>query len=102
MHFQPPLSISSNDYHHTMIGTFSLYMYLYFLTSKIVTILILDRASVLYSSPSCPYRDRALEQAYSQYKSSGTHDEVKEQFLLSPQQYSISQFTQFVLSHRLR
>ena len=80
-------------------------MHLYFLTSKIVTILILDRACLLYASPSHPgrlTRIRALDQACSQYASSDIHDAVKEQFLLPPKQYSISQFTEFVLSHRLR
>jgi len=77
-------------------------MHLYFLTSNIVTILILDRACIRYASPSSPTRIRALDQACSQYASSDIHDAVKEQFLLPPKQYSISQFTEFVLSHRLR
>jgi len=77
-------------------------MHLYFLTSAIVTVLILDRASVLYASPSRPTLDDALDRACSQYESSGTHDAVKEQFLLPPKQYSISDFIEFVLSHRLR
>ena len=70
--------------------------------SKIVSILILDRATFLHASPSHPTRDGALAQAYSQYKSSDTHNVVKQQFSQSPEQYSISQFTEFVLSHRLR
>ena len=77
-------------------------MHLCFLTSKIVTILILDRASLLYASPSRPTLDKALDQAYSQYKASDTHTTVKQQFLLPPKRYSISQFTEFVLSRRLR
>jgi len=77
-------------------------MYLYFLTSKIVTILLLDRVSLSCASPSRPALDDALDQAFSQYESSDTHNAVKEQFSLPPEQYSISQFTEFVLSHRLQ
>ena len=77
-------------------------MYLYFLTSNIVTILILDRASLFYASPSHPTLENALDHARSQYESSGTHNAVKEQFSLPPKQYSLLQFTEFVLSHRLR
>ena len=77
-------------------------MPLYFLTFEIVTVLILDHATLLYASPSCPTLGDALDQAYSQYEFSDTHNAVKEQFPLSPKQYSISQFTEFVLSHRLR
>ena len=77
-------------------------MHLYFLTSKIVTILILDHASLFYASPSRPTLEHALNQACSQYKSSDTHTAVKEQFLLPPEQYSLLQFTDFVLSHRLQ
>jgi len=77
-------------------------MHLYFLTSNIVTILILDRACLFYASPSRSTRIRALDQACSQYASSDIHDAVQEQFSLPRTQYSISQFTEFVLSHRLR
>ena len=77
-------------------------MALYFLTSEIVTVLILDHAALLYASPSRPTLDDALDQAYSQYESSDTHNAAKEQFLLSPKQYSVFQFTEFVLSHRIR
>ena len=76
-------------------------MHLYFLTPKIVAILILDRASILYVSPSHPTVADALDQACSQYISSDTHNAVKEQFSLPPKQYSILQITEFVLSHRL-
>jgi len=69
--------------------------------SKIVSILILDRASVSYASPSHPTLKDALDQAYSQYESSDTHNAVKEQFSLPLTEYSISQLTEFVLSHRL-
>ena len=66
-----------------------------------MTILILDRASIIYALPSRLTLDDALDQACSQYKSSDTHTAVKEQFLLPVKEYSISQFTKFVLSHRL-
>jgi len=82
----PALGISSDETHHTMI----------------VTILILDCASLFYASPSRPTLDDALDQAFSQYKSSGTHNAVKEQFSRPPEQYSFSHFAEFVLSHRLR
>ena len=77
-------------------------MHMYFLTFKIVTILILDRASLFYASPSRPTLKRALDHARSQYRSSDIHNALKEQFSLPPKEYSISQFTEFVLSHRLR
>ena len=77
-------------------------MHLYFLTSKIASILILDCASLIYASASRPTLEGALDQAYHQYKSSDTHNAVKEQFSLRPKQYSILQYTEFVLSHRLR
>jgi len=76
-------------------------MHLYFLTSKIVTLLILDRAGIFYASPSRPTLETALDQACSQYKSSDIHNAVKEEFSLRPEQYSILQFTEFVLGHRL-
>ena len=84
-----------------MIGTFPLCASMYFLTSKVASILILDRTSILYASPSRPTLEGALDQAYYQYKCSDTHNAVKEQFSFRLKQYSISQFTDFVLSHRL-
>jgi len=81
---EPPVCISSGDTHHTMI----------------VTLLILNRTSLLYASPSRPTCEDALDQACSQYISSDTHNAVKEQFSLPPKQYSTSQFTEFVLSRR--
>jgi len=77
-------------------------MHLYFLTSKIVSILILDRASLFLASPSRPTLDDALGHACSQYESSDTHNAVKEQFSLPHKRYSILQFTEFVLRHRLQ
>ena len=74
----------------------------YFLTFEIVTILILDLASLLYASPSRPTLDDVLDQACSRYESSDTHNAAKEQFSLPPKRYSKLQFTEFILSHRLR
>jgi len=74
---------------------------MYLLTSKIVTILILERTSLFYVSQSHPTLDNALEKAISLYKSSDTHNAVKRQFSLPPEEYSILQFTEFVLGHRL-
>ena len=94
-------------------------MHLYFLTSKTASILILDRASLSYASVFRPTGNRwgkdydrihgenherikgAMDQACYQYASSDTHNAVKELFSLRPKQYSILQFTDFVLSHRL-
>ena len=78
------------------------YMHLYLLTSKIVTILALEHASLLSTSPSRPTLVYALDQSFSKYEYSDTHNALKEQFPLPPKQYSISEFTTFVLSHRLR
>ena len=102
MQFQPPLCISSDDTHHAMIGTFPLCASMYFLTSKIASILILDCASLIYASASRPTLEGALDQAYHQYKSSDTHDAVKERFSLPLIRYSIPQLEEFVLNHRLR
>ena len=76
-------------------------MPLYLLTLEIVTVLILEHAALLYASSSRPTLGNALEQAYSKYESSDTHNATKEQFSLSPKQYSILRFTEFVLGHRL-
>ena len=88
--------------HITPLLVYFPYVHLYFLTSKIASILILDRASLFIASPSSPTFEDGLDQAYFQYKSSHTHDMVKAQFSLRPKQYSISQLTEFVLSHRLQ
>jgi len=77
-------------------------MHLYFLTFKLVAILVLDRASLFHAPPLRLTLDNALYQACFRYKSSDTHNAVKEQFPLPRKQYSISQFTEFVLSHRLQ
>ena len=68
---------------------------------KIGTIIILEYACRFYaSSPDSP-RVKALDKAYSQYKQSGTHKVVGSQFPGSPNEYSIPQFTEFILQHRL-
>jgi len=76
----PPLSISNNNPHHTMI----------------VIILILEYASLIKKNSTEP-----LDKAYSQYINSDTHNAVQECFLVSPNQYSILQFTEFILKHHL-
>ena len=43
----------------------------------------------------------ALDNAYSLYKQSGTHQMVISQFPGSPNDYSTLQFTEFILQHRL-
>jgi hypothetical protein len=43
----------------------------------------------------------ALDNAYSQYLSSDAHNAVQRQFSASAQEYSISQFTEFILQYRL-
>jgi len=62
----PPNCISCIDPHHLMI----------------VTILILERTSLFYTSPShpCPSLHDSLDRAFSRYISSGTHNKAKNQF----------------------
>ena len=74
---------------------------LQFLTSNIVVTLILEHACLLHASQDDPDRDKALDRAYSQYVSSDFHNEVSRQFSAPPTQYSVSQFTEFILEHRL-
>jgi hypothetical protein len=94
--------ISSDDHiHHKLIGMYFSCLPLQFLTSKIVTILILENACLSYTSQSRPTRDEALDQAYSQYCASDIHIDLAMQFSASPKEYSIPQFTEFILKHRL-
>ena len=72
------------------------------LTFILATVLILERACFLLASPSRPTNDGALDIACSQFISSGTHNAVHQVFLLSPEVYSVSQLTEFILAHRLR
>lgn len=69
-----------------------------FLTSKIGTILILNFVSYFFASSEHPTLNEALDKACSRYVSSDAHSAVKGQFLLSPKQHSIQQFTEFILS----
>jgi hypothetical protein len=66
-----------------------------------VALLILDHASLYFASSLNPRLEDALDNAYSQYISSKTHDAVQKQFSASPEEYSILQFTEFILEHRL-
>ena len=77
------------------------YLHPYFLIFEIVTIIILEFACHFRASSPSSTRAKALDEAYSQYKRSGTNKAVKRQFPGSPNQYSISQFTKFILQHRL-
>jgi len=79
------LSISNKKAHHSMI----------------VTIIILEYACRIRASSPDSTCGKALDKAYSRYKQSGTHKVVKKQFPGSPNQYSIQQFTVFILQHRL-
>lgn len=78
----PCLRISNNDINHTMIAT----------------VLILEYTCVLFASPSHPSLGKALDNACSQFISSGTHNAINRLFLL----YSTQQLTEFILTHRLR
>jgi hypothetical protein len=64
-------------------------------------IIILEYACRFRTSSPDSSRKKALDKAYSRYKRSGTHNVVKSQFHGSPNQYSISQFTEFIIRHRL-
>jgi len=79
------LSISNQNAYHTMI----------------VTIIILDYACRFRASSPGSTHEEAIDEAYSRYKQSGTHEAIKAQFPGSPDQYYIPQLTEFVLQHRL-
>ena len=101
MCFQRPL-MSSNHTPYAMIGiSYLCFVSLKFLNFKTVTILILDHACISYASLSQPSLKEALNNACSQYNNSHSHDAVTKQFTVTPRQYSISQFTEFILRHRL-
>jgi hypothetical protein len=100
-HFQPPLSISGDDHiHHKIIGIFLLSPSA-ISNTKIVTILILESACVSHASQSKPTAEQALNQAYSRYCASSTHNEVTQQFSATPNNYSVLQLTDFILRYRL-
>ena len=75
---------------------------MYLLTSKTAIILILEYATIRYASPSHPTCEEVLNEAFSQFISSNTHNVVLQEFVLSPKSHSALQFTEFVLTHRLR
>ena len=64
-------------------------------------LLILENACLSYASQAKPTRDEALDQAYSQYCASNIHFDLTKQFCASPEEYSILQFTEFILEYRL-
>ena len=99
MHLQP-LSIPSDDLCQATIGT-SLLLPLQFLTSKIVAIIIVDCACLLYASASRPPYKEALHMACFRYLYSDTQNAIKVRFP-SPGQYSSSDITDFVLANRLK
>ena len=72
-----------------------------FLTSNIAVTLILEHACLSYASQHDSDRDEALDGAYSRYTSSDFHNEVPRHFSAPPTQYSVLQFTEFILEHRL-
>jgi hypothetical protein len=87
--------------HHILIGTFLL-LWLQFLISGIVISIILEHTCLLYASQLKPPRKEALDRAYSLYRSSGVHSAVRKQFSAPPMEYSLLQFTEFILNHRLQ
>jgi len=82
----PDLFISSDESIHTMIAT----------------VLIMEYASILFTSPSRPTCEEAMDGACSRFRSSGTHNVVNRLFLPSPKPYSTQQCEEFILMHRLR
>jgi hypothetical protein len=83
-----------------MIGTFPLSAPV-ISNIKIVSILILEHASLYYASPSKPNLDDALDGAYSQYIASNTHYTIMQQFSAPFKAYPILQFTEFILTYCL-
>ena len=73
-------------------------LHLCLLTSKIATVIILEYACILFTSPSRPTLEQVLDRACSQFISSDTHNAVKRLFRL----YSTQQLIEFILTHRLR
>ena len=45
--------------------------------------------------------DEALDDAFFRYRDSDIHDAVIKQFSARPKEYSVSQFTEFILQRRL-
>jgi hypothetical protein len=63
---------------------------------------MLEYATIRFASPSCPTREGAFDEAFSQFLTSGIHITVNQLFSLSPRLYSTQQLTEFILMHRLR
>jgi hypothetical protein len=101
-HFQLPFSLPSDVIlHHTIISTF-LFSASAISNIQIVSIIILEHASLYYASLSRPTLDQALDRAYAQYMASNTHNAVIQQFSASSQTYSVLQLTDFILKYRLK
>jgi len=81
----PPFSISSENTHHTMI----------------VAILILEHTCLNYASLSAPTLSEALNKAHSQYIISSTYNNIINQFSASSENYSSTQFLDFILENHL-
>ena len=101
-HLQPPLLISSDDHiHHKLIGTFPSLLFASVISDiKIVIILILEHACLSYASQSL-IRNEALDRAYSQCCASDILLDLTKQLGASSKEYSIIQFTEFILKHHL-
>ena len=67
-----------------------------------MTILILDHAGLSYASSSKPTLNMVVTNACAQFMASHVLDEIVNQFTAPPQEYSISEFTDFILDHRLQ
>jgi len=80
----PPLSESSDNAYHILIAL----------------ILILEYVCRCYALRPQEEKIEAVEKAYVRYRSSETHNAVTKQFPASTQ-YSILEFTEFILEHRL-
>ena len=83
-----------------MIGTFSYRSSFWSLTCNIVTILILEHATIQYASGGAT-KD-ALNQAHSRYMVSDAHAAIHEWLTAPPVKYGVEQFTEFICKHRLR
>jgi hypothetical protein len=66
-----------------------------------VIILILENACLSYTLWTKPTINEALDQAYSRYCASNIHLDLIKEFCASPKEYSIPQFMEFILKHRL-
>lgn len=61
----------------------------------------MENACLFYASSSKPTIEEALDKAYSQYQALGIHNAVIRQFLAPSKEYSIQQFTEFILESHL-